>query len=106
MMLIPNFAYFMRICLMNNFTIDSVKRISKVLKNAKSLADLSYGLSGDPHYEAIMEIVKNVRSNEDIAIAKTAMFEYAKNLPEFNQESLTISQMLDFSGINPDAFKQ
>lgn len=99
-------AYFMRICLMNNFTIDSVKRISKVLKNAKSLADLSYGLSGDPHYEAIMEIVKNVRSNEDIAIAKTAMFEYAKNLPEFNQESLTISQMLDFSGINPDAFKQ
>jgi hypothetical protein len=98
-------SHFMRICLMNNFTINSVKRISKILKNSNSTSDLSMGLSGDPHYEAIMAIVNNIKSNEDISIAKTAMFEYAKNLPEFNQEQLTINQLLDFNGIDPSAFK-
>ena len=94
-----------KIMIPSNFTMSAVKRIAEILRNAKSLDDINMGLSGDPHYEAIMAIVSNMKSDEDISIAKTAMFEYAKNLPEFQTEQFSIDQMLDFNGIDISAFK-
>ena len=92
---------FLKLYVDNRFTSEQVHRLAALFRNAKTLGDLKKGLSGDAYYEEVVAIVSNMKSDDDIGIAKSALMEYAKSMGQVNG-----TEVLELQGIDPSMFKK
>lgn len=101
---------FLKLYSNTRFSSNAVQSLGHVLRNSKTtrdLGDIKRGLSGDPEYESIALILDNIRGNNDISIAKTALVEYAKEKHPgaIGSDGKTgIAGLLEFHGIDRNHF--
>jgi len=94
---------FLRMYVDNRFTSEQVHHLASLFRNAKTLGDLKRGLSNDAYYEEIVAIVSNMKSDDDIGIAKSALLQYAKGMGQVGESG---ESAIEFMGLHPDVFKK
>lgn len=94
---------FLKMYVDNRFTAEQVHRLASLFRNAKTLGDLKRGLSGDAYYEEIVGIVSNMKSEEDIGIAKSALLQYALKMGLLEG---TGTGVMEFIGLSPEVLQQ